>query len=149
MANIFRRGQDQAAAAGKQEQPVQPEFDPNKHILTSDFSDEHGDKYWAKFSTEHFDSGVSRFAFKGTMRGSGPKKDKKCVVKVFKDEYAQNIDLWVPDLYTSIRAKELANEFTRDVLPKLKLDERVKNIDFVLPMLAKVNFMVVHFSRVM
>lgn len=115
------------------------ELNPDSHILTENFVDEERNKYWAKFSTKHFDSGVSRFAFKGTLRGSGPKQDTRCVVKVFRDEYAKNIDLWVPDLYTSIRAKELADEFTNDVLPMLKLKEDPVKLNFILPMLAKID----------
>jgi len=111
----------------------------NNHILTQDFSDEYGNKYWAKFKTEHFDSGVSRFAFKGTLRGSGPKKDQQCVVKVFKDEFAKDIDLWVPDLYTSIRAKELCKEFNDEHVPTLRLAEAPVKMEFVLPMLARVD----------
>ena len=111
----------------------------NLHILTDNFSDEVGDKYWAKFGTEHFDSGVSRLAFKGILRGSGPKKDKRCVVKVFKDEYAENIDLLVPDLYSSIWAKDLATEFNDIHLPQLNLKEGPVQMKFIIPMMAKVD----------
>ena len=111
----------------------------NQHILTNNFVDQYGNKYWAKFGTEHFDSGVSRFAFKGILRGSGPKKDRKCVVKVFKDEYAQNIDLLVPDLYSSIRAVELAKEFNDTILPKLDIKEAPVKMKFIVPMMATVD----------
>ena len=111
----------------------------NQYILTNNFVDQFGNKYWAKFGTQHFDSGVSRFAFKGTLRGSGPKKDKECVVKVFKDEYAQNIDLLVPDLYSSIRAEELAKEFNDTKLPQLILDEAPVQMKFIVPMMATVD----------
>ena len=111
----------------------------NEHILTQDFTDENDDKYWVKFGTQPFDHGVSRFAFKGTWRGSGPKKDKKCVVKVFKDEYAKNIDSLIPDLYTSIHARELASEFNEKLLPTLRLAEAPVTVEVILPKMARVD----------
>ena len=65
---------------------------------TSSNAHEDGYHYWAKFETEPFSAGVSRYAFHGKYQGRGPLNNANCVTKVFKKEYAKNFDMWVPDL---------------------------------------------------
>ena len=100
--------------------------------------DENGDKYYAVFHNTYFSEGVSRYAFKGTLRGEGPRSGDRCVVKVFKQTYAKSFDEWVPDLEASNVAKNWTRKWNNEAMPLLNLDQR-KEIDFVLPIIARVN----------
>ena len=95
-----------------------------------------GHHYWAKFDTEPFAEGVSRYAFQGTYQGNGPMNNKKCVTKVFKKEYAKNFDMWVPDLATSEKAQMFAEKFNAKELYRLDLKPKRK-LEFVIPLIAK------------
>ena len=95
-----------------------------------------GYRYWAKFETEPFSQGVSRYAFKGEYQGSGPMSGKDCVTKVFKKEYAKNFDMWVPDLAASKKGQMFADNFNTKQLYKLDLTPKRK-LDFVIPLIAK------------
>ena len=74
-------------------------------------ADSEGHRYWAEFEESPFDEGVSRYAYRGTLHGSGPKGGNKCVVKVLKKEYARSSAQWTVDIATSKRAQELAEEW--------------------------------------
>ena len=99
-------------------------------------SHEDGCHYWAKFETEPFSEGASRYAFKGEYKGSGPMKGKTCVTKVFKAELAKNFDMWVPDLAASKKAQKFAKHFVDKHLYKLDLSPK-RPLKFVLPLIAK------------
>lgn len=105
---------------------------------TYESSNKHKDgyAYWAEFEPEYFADGVSRYAFKGTYRGSGPMRNKSCVTKVFKKSYAKNFDMWVPDLAASKKAQRYADHFNRRELPKLNVEPK-RDLDFVIPLIAK------------
>ena len=104
--------------------------------FTSSNADKDGYRYWAKFETEPFEEGVSRFAFHGEYRGSGPLNEAACVTKVFKKEYAKNFDMWVPDLAASTIAKEFADKFNSRLLPRLNINP-MRQLDFAIPLIAK------------
>ncbi|XP_062519523.1 uncharacterized protein LOC134194596 [Corticium candelabrum] len=74
---------------------------------------EDGYRYWADFNDSIFSEGESRYAYKGTYHGDGPKSGAKCVVKVFKDGYALTPSDWTADVNTSKRAQQLAEDWHR------------------------------------
>ena len=95
-----------------------------------------GYHYWAKFDTEYFSQGVSRYAFKGVYNGEGPMNNMPCVTKVFKTEFAKNFDMWVPDLASSKKAQMFAEMFNTIELNQLHIQQKQK-LDFVIPLIAK------------
>ena len=100
--------------------------------------DENGDRYYAIFKDTYFSEGVSRYAFKGILIGEGPRAGSLCVVKVFKQNYAKSFKEWVPDLKASHLAKQWTREWNKKAMSLLNLSQR-KEIDFVLPIIAKVD----------
>jgi len=110
----------------------------NSSHETYESSNAHKDgyHYWAKFETEPFSEGVSRYAFKGKYKGSGPLNGDACVTKVFKKEYAKNFDMWVPDLASSKKAQMFAENFNTRQLYKLDINAK-RELDFVIPLIAK------------
>ena len=104
--------------------------------FTSSNAHKDGHCYWAKFETEPFDEGVSRYAFQGKYQGGGRMNNMDCVTKVFKKEYAKNFDMWVPDLAASKKAQMFAQNFNTRQLYKLDIDPKRK-LDFVIPLIAK------------
>ena len=95
-----------------------------------------GYHYWAKFETEPFAAGVSRYAFHGEYRGSGPLNSADCVTKVFKKEYAKNFDMWIPDLASSKKAQMFAEKFNTRELRKLDITPK-RRLNFAIPLIAK------------
>ena len=100
--------------------------------------DKAGHRYYAEFDSAPFSEGVSRYAFKGILKGGGPKNRKPCVVKVFKQTYAKKFDEWIPDLAASEKAAEWADRFSREVIPILDLSD-YRAMEFIIPVIAKVD----------
>ena len=94
--------------------------------------DQNGDRYWADFERNHFAAGVSRYAYRGTLHGSGPKSGDKCVVKVFKEAYAKRAGHWVIDMQTSETAEKYAREWNKKRNPS-------KPMTFTQPIIAKMD----------
>ena len=103
---------------------------------TSSNAHKDGHHYWAKFHTEPFAAGVSRNAFRGKYKGSGPLNNADCVTKVFKREYARNFDTWVPDLAASKKAQMFAEKFNT-TMEELHTINRARELDFAIPLIAK------------
>ena len=103
--------------------------------------DENGNRYGAVFEEKHFASGASRYAFRGKYQGEGPKRDNPCVVKVFKYEYAKNIDCLEADLGASKKAKMFAQMFCSNYLMNAGISSNAKSysIQFLIPLLAKID----------
>ncbi len=100
--------------------------------------DKAGYQYYAQFDSAPFSEGVSRYAFKGTLKGGGPKSGKPCVVKVFKRSYAKRFDEWIPDLAASETAAEWADRFSDEVIPIFDLSD-YRAMEFIVPVIAKVD----------
>jgi len=98
-----------------------------------------GYKYTAKFDENEIGAGACRIAYRGEILSSsptgGPEVRRRCVVKVFKKEYARNYDQWVPDLVAHKRAVKMAESFNRlslNVFPRC-------SIQVLTPLIAKVD----------
>jgi len=101
--------------------------------------DRMGYKYTAKFDENEIGAGACRIAYRGEILSSsptgGPEVGRRCVVKVFKKEYARNYDQWVPDLVAHKRAVKMAESFNRlslSVFPRC-------SIQVLTPLIAKVD----------
>lgn len=106
-------------------------------FLSSNKDENDGCFYGAKFENDYFAEGVSRYAFKGTITGTGPRFNQNCVAKVFKKEYAKNFDTWVPDLAASKKAAKFAIKFNSDCLPIVRNYCNGEQIKFIIPLIAK------------
>lgn len=107
------------------------------HSTTKDHID--GYRYWADFDSEYFAKGTYRYAFRGTVHGDGPRDGSLCVTKAFKKKYARFFDKWRPDLAASIKANKLAEVFTSNILPALRKYIHTNQIEFVIPLIAKMD----------
>ena len=103
----------------------------NETLLTID-SDAHGYKYWSKFESEPFSEGASRYAYRGTLKGDGPRDGDKCVVKVFKKKYEKEILNWYVDITCSKVAQELAQQFNQ-------FRPTNRPLSFKLPLVARID----------
>ncbi|XP_052234187.1 uncharacterized protein LOC127846730 [Dreissena polymorpha] len=104
---------------------------------TKDYLD--GCRYWADFENEYFAKGTYRYAFRGTVHGDGPRDGSVCVAKVFKRKYAKYFDRWRPDFNASVKAQHFATIFTRNVLPQLRKFVSTTEIEFIIPLIAKMD----------
>jgi len=98
-------------------------------------------RYWADFDTDYFAAGISyRYAFRGTIHGDGPRDGTLCVSKVFKRRYAKYFDkTFRPDHAASMKAQQYAETFTENVLPSLQNMISTSKIEFVIPLIAKID----------
>lgn len=96
-------------------------------------------RYWADFDNEYFDKGTYRYAFQGTVHGDGPRDGSLCVIKVFKKKYAKYFDKWRPDHAASTKAQRFGEIFTQNVLPSLRNLVTTKEIEFVIPLIARMD----------
>lgn len=97
-------------------------------------------RYWADFDKDYFAKGTYRYAFRGTIHGDGPRDGTLCVTKVFKKRYAKYFDKsFRPDHAASVKAQQFAEIFTQNVLPSLQDKISTAEIEFVIPLIAKVD----------
>lgn len=96
-----------------------------------------GNRYSATFKEDYFAEGACRYAFKGTLSGSGRRNRDDCVTKVFKEEFAKNFVQWAPDLAASKKAFGFAQEFAKEYMPKIRNRVRENEIEFLIPLIAK------------
>lgn len=97
-------------------------------------------RYWADFDKDYFAKGTYRYAFRGTIHGDGPRDGTLCVTKVFKRRYAQYFDkAFRPDHAASVKAEQYAEAFTQNVLPSLRGTISTLEIEFVIPLIAKID----------
>lgn len=73
------------------------------------------------------------------MHGDGPRDGSLCVTKVFKKKYSKYFESWKPDLEASIKAQRFAEVFTREVLPALRNHISTQCIEFVIPLIARMD----------
>lgn len=85
-----------------------------------------------EFERNPFSSGTSRYALKGILKDSQFANGKKCVVKVFKSQYANQIRGWDPDIQASVDAEKFASKFNSKNLQDI---DRVK---FLIPRIANI-----------
>lgn len=93
--------------------------------------------YSACFENNYFAEGACRYAFKGTLSGGGRRNGSICVTKVFKKEFAKNYLEWAPDIAASKKASGFAEEFLRNYQPRLRNYIRENEIEFLIPLIAK------------
>ena len=103
--------------------------------INADIKD--GCHYSAKFEDNYFAEGASRYAFKGSLHGAGPRDNTDCVTKVFKSGYAKHFIEWAPDLAASKRAKGYAERFAVEYYPRLRNYISGHEIEFLIPLIAK------------
>jgi len=58
---------------------------------------------------------------------------------VFKRKYAKDFDKWRPDFNASVKAQHYANFFSKNVLPALRNYVSTAEIQFVVPLIAKMD----------
>ncbi|XP_052815089.1 myosin heavy chain kinase D-like [Mya arenaria] len=104
---------------------------------TKDLTD--GCRYWADFDNQYFAKGTYRYAFRGTVHGEGPRDGSLCVTKVFKRKYAKYFDRWRPDFNASMKSQHYAEIFTKNVLPALRHIVTTTDIEFIVPLIAKMD----------
>lgn len=98
--------------------------------------DEDGYSYYARFNRNYFAEGASRWAFKGELRGKGPKSGNACVAKVFKKEVAKQLESWAPDLSVLKKADKYARHFNNILL---NIEPR-RTISFPSPLVCKMDY---------
>ncbi|KAH3812072.1 hypothetical protein DPMN_140494, partial [Dreissena polymorpha] len=111
------------------------------HETRASFTKDHKDgyRYWADFDSEPFARGSFRLAFRGNVHGEGPRDGSFCVTKVFMKgtEYTTYFADWIPDFKASVKAARFAEIFTHNVLPSLQSVISTAEIEFVIPLIAK------------
>ncbi|KAL4221608.1 hypothetical protein ACF0H5_019865 [Mactra antiquata] len=98
-----------------------------------------GHRYWADFDNDYFAKGTYRYAFQGTVHGDGPRDGSLCVIKVFKKKFAKYFDKWRPDHAASTKAQQFGEIFTHNVLPSLRNYLSTTDIEFVIPLIARMD----------
>ncbi|XP_038062566.1 eukaryotic elongation factor 2 kinase-like [Patiria miniata] len=68
---------------------------------------------WVEFEDDWFAQGASRRVYRGTYHGNPEKEGKRCVVKVYKEEWFDNIEeyAWKVDDRAYLKATEMAQLF--------------------------------------
>jgi len=105
--------------------------------LSNNADEKDGCRYSATFEDNYFAEGACRWAFKGTLSGSGPRNGRQCVAKVSKQEYANRFVSMAPDLAASKKASGFATEFAYNYMPQIRNYVRENEIEFLIPLIAK------------
>ncbi|XP_038062547.1 uncharacterized protein LOC119733038 [Patiria miniata] len=91
---------------------------------------------WAEFQDDWFAQGPSRLAYRGTLHGDSRIEGKRCVVKVYKQEWYDYEDrgefAWKTDNRAYVKAHEMSQSFNKEY-------QTSKHIEFVKPEFSRVN----------
>ncbi|XP_022097593.1 alpha-protein kinase vwkA-like [Acanthaster planci] len=93
-----------------------------------------GTSIWAEFENDWFAQGVSRLAYKGTYHGDWRYEGKKCVVKLYKEQWCELLGeaAYKADVRASYKAHEMAQIFNRK-------HPTNKPIEFIIPKISKID----------